>query len=95
MSALLGLGVLALGALVVLAAVLLALAGRRRTPATIGCALAGAALLVVWVVLTARAGVRADGRGTTATVYDDAQWWALAVLAALTSLALTARHRRR
>ncbi|WP_370439841.1 hypothetical protein [Kineococcus halophytocola] len=85
----LGLAVLALGVLVVLAAVVLALTGRRRAPATIGCALASGALLVLWVVLTA------GGADAGGTVYSRSAWWALAVLAALASLALTVRDRRR
>ncbi|WP_432563392.1 hypothetical protein [Kineococcus sp. SYSU DK003] len=88
-AAVLGLALLALGALVVLASLVSALTGRRRTPATLGCALAGAALLVVWTVLTSGAA----GRG--GTVYSYVQWWALAVLAALVSLVLTVRGRRR
>lgn len=87
-AAVLGLGVLALGVLVVLLALVLALTGRRRTPATLGCALAGAALLAVWVLLTAR------GAGAGGTVYSASAWWAVAVLAAVTSLVLTVRNRR-
>ena len=84
-----GLLVLVLGVVVVLVAAVLALAGRRRTPATLGCALAGAVLLAVWVLLTSR------GAGSGGTVYSRSAWWALAVLAALASLALTVRQRRR
>lgn len=88
-AAVLGLGVLALGVLVVLLALCLALGGRRRTPATLGCALTGTALLVVWLVLTVR------GAGAGGTVYSASAWWAVAVVAALASLALTVRNRRR
>jgi hypothetical protein len=88
-AAVLALLVLGLGVVVVLVTAVLAVAGRRRTPATIGCGLAGAALLVVWGLLTFR------GAGAGGTVYSQTAWWVLAVVAALVSLALTVRNRRR
>ncbi|MCZ2807049.1 hypothetical protein O2W18_18230 [Modestobacter sp. VKM Ac-2983] len=91
---LLALAPLPIGAVVVVIALAAGIFETPRRRGVLPFALSGAALLVIWMVLGYRSGVRADETGTSGSVFSDAGWLVAAVASSICSLALQLRPRR-
>jgi hypothetical protein len=90
MDVLLLLTAMAVGALIVLAAAILALTVPTRRPSQV-LALIGTALGLVWIVLTYQGGVLADETGSSGDIRHEAGWLAAAVAVSVASLLTRAK----
>jgi len=85
---------LPLGAAAVLSAVVLVAAGPCPWTAVVSAALA-VVLMVVWVLLSYRDGVRADAPGASGNAFSQVGWLVAAIVSGATALGLQKESSRR